>query len=140
MTFPKIYLSYFSQLLLTSSFFNKGNSCKTEYLWIVNTCESEYLWKWILVQWSTWFIFWNIFSYCKIIISFLELFPATCFLCILQTQLVFWYLFIFEFVFLNVCKSWCMTTLYYIHPHFPIHENNKNSRKIKLPIGSVKYT
>ena len=41
----------------------------------------------ILMQWSKWFIFWNIFLYCKIIISFLELFVATCFLCILQTQL-----------------------------------------------------
>ena len=39
------------------------------------------------MQWSKWFIFWNTFLYCKIIISFLELFSATCFLCILQTQL-----------------------------------------------------
>ena len=39
------------------------------------------------MQWSKWFIFWNIFLYCKIIISFLELFSTTCFLCILQTQL-----------------------------------------------------
>ena len=31
--------------------------------------------------------FWNIFLYCKIIISFLELFSVTCFLCILQSQL-----------------------------------------------------
>ena len=41
----------------------------------------------ILMQWSKWFIFWNMLLYRKIIISFLELFPATCFLCILQTQL-----------------------------------------------------
>ena len=39
------------------------------------------------MQWSKWFIFWNIFLYCKIIISFLELFSATCFLCILKTHL-----------------------------------------------------
>ena len=39
------------------------------------------------MQWSKCFIFWNIFLYCKIIIRFLELFSATCFLCILQTQL-----------------------------------------------------
>ena len=37
-------------------------------------------------------IFWNIFLYCRII-SFLELFSDTCFLCILQTQLVFWLFF-----------------------------------------------
>ena len=30
--------------------------------------------------------FWNIFLYCKIIISLLELFSASFFLCILQTQ------------------------------------------------------
>ena len=40
------------------------------------------------MQWLKWFIFWNISSDCKIIISFLELFWATCFLCILQTQLI----------------------------------------------------
>ena len=38
------------------------------------------------MQWSKWFIFLNMFFYCKLIISFLELFPATCFLCILQTH------------------------------------------------------
>ena len=32
------------------------------------------------------FFFWNMFFYCKIVISFLELFPVTCFLCILQTS------------------------------------------------------
>ena len=41
----------------------------------------------VLVQWSAWFIFWNIILYCKIIINFLELFSATCFLCILETHL-----------------------------------------------------
>ena len=39
------------------------------------------------MQWLKWFIFWNIFLYCKIITSFLELFSATCFLCILKTHL-----------------------------------------------------
>ena len=41
----------------------------------------------IWMQLSKWFIFLNMLFYCKLIISFLELFPATCFLCILQTQL-----------------------------------------------------
>ena len=40
----------------------------------------------ILMQWLKWFIFW-MFLHCKLITSFLELFLATCFLCILQTQL-----------------------------------------------------
>ena len=39
------------------------------------------------MQCSTWFIFWNIILYCKIIITFLELFSATCFLYILETNL-----------------------------------------------------
>ena len=39
------------------------------------------------MQWWKWFIFLNMFLYCKIIISFLELFPATFFLSILQNQL-----------------------------------------------------
>ena len=39
------------------------------------------------MKWPKWFIFWNIFLYCKIIISFLELFVARCFLCVLRTQL-----------------------------------------------------
>ena len=41
----------------------------------------------VLMQWSTWLTFWNIILYCKIIINFLELFSATCFLCILETHL-----------------------------------------------------
>ena len=40
------------------------------------------------MQWSKWFIFWNILLYSKTIISILEIFSATCFLCILQTQLI----------------------------------------------------
>ena len=41
----------------------------------------------ILMQWSKCcFFFLNMFFYCKIVISFLELFPVTCFLCILQTS------------------------------------------------------
>ena len=83
MTFPKIYLgkfcqfffSYFNQLLLLSSLFNKGNSCEIE-----NSKYSDAMVEMVY--------FLNIFLYCKIIISFLELFPATCFLCILQTQLL----------------------------------------------------
>ena len=41
----------------------------------------------ILMQWSKWFIFWNIFLHYKIIISFLELFSVTSLPCILKTQL-----------------------------------------------------
>ena len=101
------------------------------------------MWNWklyifILMQWTKWFIFWNIFLYCKII-NFLQLFLATCCLCILQTQLVFWYFFYFELIFLYVCKSWCITTRYYIS-HFLVHEDNKNTRKIKLLIKSVNQT
>ena len=44
----------------------------------------------ILMQWSKWGFFWNIFLYYEIIINFLELFSASRFLCILQTELVFW--------------------------------------------------
>ena len=34
----------------------------------------------------------------------------------------------------------CITTLYYKYSHFLVHEDNKNIRKIKLLIGSVKNT
>ena len=34
----------------------------------------------MLMQWAKWFIVWNIFLYCKIIISCIDLFSATCFL------------------------------------------------------------
>ena len=83
--------------------------------------------------------FLEFFLYCKIIISFLELFSLTCFLCILQTQLVCWGFFYFVFIFLYVCKSWCIATLYYMNSHFLVHEDNENIWKIKLLIGSVKY-
>ena len=72
--FVKFFFSHFSQLLLLSSFFNKGNSCEIE--------NSKYFDAMVGMVY-----FLNIFLYCKIIISFSELFPATCFLCILQTQL-----------------------------------------------------
>ena len=72
--FVKFLFSYFSQLLLLPSFFNKGNSCEIE--------NSKYFDAMVGMVY-----FLNIFLYCKIIISFSELFPATCFLCILQTQL-----------------------------------------------------
>ena len=82
MTFPKILL---------------GKSCHIFLVILVNYCwRRHFLTKAILVklkilcilmQWSKWFIFWNTFLYCKIIISFLELFSATCFLCILHAQL-----------------------------------------------------
>ena len=78
--FSQIFLfSYFSQLLPTSS---KVILVKLKILYILMQC-------------SKWFIFWNIYLYCKIIICFLKLFWATCFLLILQTQLVFWYFFLF---------------------------------------------
>ena len=68
MTFPKIYLgkfcqfffSYFSQLLLLSSFFNKGNSCEIE-----NSKNFDAMVEMIY--------FLNKFLHCKIIIRFLEL-------------------------------------------------------------------
>ena len=72
--FHQIFFSYFSQLLLFPSFFNKGNSCEIE--------NSKYFDAMVGMVY-----FLNTFLYCKIIISFSELFPATCFLCILQTQL-----------------------------------------------------
>ena len=82
MTFPKIYL---------------GKPCQSFFLVIsVNYCCCHHfstkaiLVKLkilnILMQWLKWFIFW-MFLHCKLITSFLELFLATCFLCILQTQL-----------------------------------------------------
>ena len=42
----------------------------------------------ILMQWSKWVIIWNSFLYCKIIISFSELYAVICFLCSLQTHWV----------------------------------------------------
>ena len=68
-----IFFSYFSQLLLLSSFFNRGNSCEIE--------SSKYFDAMFEMIY-----FLNMFLYCKIVISFLELFPVTCFLCILQVQ------------------------------------------------------
>ena len=50
------------------------------------------------------------------------------------------FLYYFEFIFLHLCKSRCIATFYYMYSHFLVHENNKNTRKIKLLIGSVKYT
>ena len=72
---PNFFFSYFCQLLLLSSFFNKGNSCETE--------NSKYFDAMVEMFW----FFLNMFLYCKIIISFSELFLVTCFLCILQTHL-----------------------------------------------------
>ena len=68
MTVTKIYLgkfcqfffSYFSQLLLLSSFFNKGNSCEIE-----NSKNFDAMVEMIY--------FLNKFLHCKIIIRFLEL-------------------------------------------------------------------
>ena len=72
--FVKFFFSYFSQLLLTLSFFNESNSCEIE--------NSIYFDAMVEM-----FTFGNIFFYCKIIIIFSELFSVTCFLCIMQTQL-----------------------------------------------------
>ena len=71
--FCQFCFSYFSQLLLLSSFFNKGNSCEIE--------NSKYFDAMVEMVY-----FLNMFLYCKIVISFLELFAVTCFLCILQTS------------------------------------------------------
>ena len=98
--FVKIFFSCFRQLLLRSSFLNKGSSCEIENIWKIEKIEN--------IHWSKRFIFWNIFLYCKIIVSFLEIFSATCFLCILQTQLVFWYCFLFWIYF-----SLCMQVMMY---------------------------
>ena len=135
MTFPKIYSwKFFQKLFLVIS---------VNYCWLHHFLIKVIVVKlkilYILMQWSKWFIFWNIFLYCKIIISFLELLSATCFLCILQTQLVFGIFFYFTFFSLCI-QVRCITTLYYIYSYFLVHKDNKNAGKIKLPIGSVKYT
>ena len=93
----------------------------------------------IFMQCPKWFVFWNIFLYCKVIISFLEFFSATCFLCILQIRSVFWYFFLF-WIYLSLCMQVMMYNYsYYMYSHFLVHEDNKNARKIKLLVGSVKY-
>ena len=42
-------------------------------------------------------------------------------------------------LFFSMYASHDITTLYYMYSHFLVHEDNKNTRKIKLLIGSVKY-
>ena len=81
--FPKMYLGKFCQSF-SQFFLTKVILVKLKILYI-------------LMERSKCFVFFNIFLYCKIIISFLGLFSATCFLCILQlqTQLVFWYFVLF---------------------------------------------
>ena len=131
MTFPRIYMEKFWQI-----FFFQVHA--VNYCWSHHFLTKVILGKlkilYILMQWLKRFIFWNIFlEHCKIIISYLELFLATYFLCILQTQLVFWYYFLFWIYF-----SLCMQVMMY--SHFPVREDNKNAVKIKLLIESVKYT
>ena len=65
-----------------SSFFNKGNSCEIE-----NSIYFDAMIKMVC--------FLEYFFILQKISSFLELFSANCFLCILQTQLVFWYFLLF---------------------------------------------
>ena len=120
-TFPKIYFRKFCQkvFLVISVYYYWRHHFLTKVILV----KLKILY--ILTQWSKWFIFWNIFLYCKII-SFLELFSLNRFLRILQTQLVFWFFFYFESI-LYVCKSWCITTLYYQYSHFLVHDDNKNT-------------
>ena len=116
----------------------------------VNYCWRHYfltkviLWNWkFYILWcnsQNGLIFGIFFCIAKWLLVFLGLFSAICFLCILLTQLVFWYFFYFEFIFLCVCKSWCITTLYCMYSHFLVHKGNKNTRKIKFLTRSVKYT
>ena len=136
MTFSKIYLEKICQMFFLVISLN----CCWRHRCLAKVIFVKLKILYILMQWSKWFISWNIFLYCKIIFSFSELFSATYFLCILQMQLVFGHFFYFEFIFLYVCKSWCINNLYYMYSHFLVHEDNKNTRKIKLLIGSVKYT
>ena len=143
-----INLSNWSKILWLFLKFTRESFAKNFYLFIlVNYCWCHHFLinvslvklknLYFFMQWSKWFIFWKVF--CKTIISFLELFLATCFLCILQAQLVLRFFFYFEFILLYVCKSWCITTLYYMHSHFLLHGDNKNTKKLKLLIESVKY-
>ena len=83
MTFPIIYLekSYQKYFLVISV-----NYCWRDHF-LTNIILVKLKIQYILMQWLKWFIFCNIFLYCKIIINFLELFSATCFLCILETHL-----------------------------------------------------
>ena len=93
----------------------------------------------VFMQCPKWFVFWNIFLYCKVIISFLELFSPPCFLCVLQIQSVFCFFFLF-WIYFSLCMQAMMYNYsYYMYSHFLVPEDNKNARKIKLPIGSVKY-
>ena len=71
----------------------------------------------IFMQWPKWFIFWKKFLYCKVIISFLELFSATCFLCILQIKSVFWYFFLL-WIYFSLCMQVMMYnySLFYVFP------------------------
>ena len=81
MTFPKIYLGKLSQFFLVISV---DYCCCHHFSTKVILVKLKILN--ILMQWLKWFIFPNMFLYCKIIISFSELLPATSFLCILQTH------------------------------------------------------
>ena len=83
MTFPKIYSGKFCQKLFLVIWAN--------YCWRHHFLAKVILVKlkilYILMQWLKCFcFFWNIFLYCKKIMSFLELSSTTFFMCILQTQ------------------------------------------------------
>ena len=76
----------------------------------------------LLMLWSKWSIIWSVFFYCKIIIRFLELFLANCFLCIFETQLGLVYFFLF-WTYLSLCMQVMMyTTVYYTYSHFVVHD------------------
>ena len=102
MAFPKIYLGKFCQKFF--SVISVNYCLRHHFLIKVILVELKILYT--LIQWSKRFIFWNIFLYCKIINSFIELFLVTCFLCIFQTQLLFWYFFLFWIYFSPCMQVW----------------------------------
>ena len=83
MTFPKIYSGKFCQKLFLVIW---ANYCwRRHFLAKVILVKLKILY--ILMQWLKWFFcFWNIFLYCKRIMTFLELSSTTFFMCILQTE------------------------------------------------------
>ena len=114
MTFPKIYLGKFYQNIFLSKFQSINYCWSHHFLTKATLVKLKILY--ILMQWSKWFICWNVFLYCnsKIIISLLELFSAACFLCILQTQLVFWYFFLF-WIYFSLCMQVMMYNYYLLY-------------------------
>ena len=91
------------------------NYCWRHHFLTGNSCEIENSIYFDAMVEMVYFL--EYFLYCKIIIRFLELFSATCFLCILQTQLVFWYFFLF-WIYFSLCMQVMMYnySLLYVFP------------------------